>query len=203
MTAKRTWRSEGVTLIELLITVTIGVVILGLTFSIVMSNRELMTRDQIDTELNQNLRIGADILGDDIRIAGQGILIPNPNMMPLRIQNNQIVIRNREVQPSGIVEVQQRTYWLEDNILWLRVSRSLDGITFVDGPDQGVINKVRAMNVSTVLQNGSADDKLDTPAEWSNLREVRIQLIGATDIRGKTHTSELTSSFFPRNVLSR
>ena len=203
MTAKRTWRSEGVTLIELLITVTIGVVILGLTFSIVMSNRELMTRDQIDTELNQNLRIGADILGDDIRISGQGILIPNPNMMPLRIQNNQIVIRNREVQPSGIVEVQQRTYWLEDNILWLRVSRSLDGITFVDGPDQGVINKVQAMNVSTVLQNGSADDKLDTPAEWSNLREVRIQLIGATDIRGKTHTSELTSSFFPRNVLSR
>ena len=62
------------------------------------------------------------------------------------------------------------------------------------------------MNISAVLQNGNASittDTLDTANQWNNLRAVQIQLIGAADIRGKTYESELTSSFFPRNVLSQ
>ena len=203
-------RISGVTLVELLVTVAIGVVILGLTFSIVMSNRNLMTRDQVNTELNQNLRIGADILGDDLRIAGQGILIPTSSSMPLKIQNNVITIRNRFIEIDRLTGLtinitQDRTYRLQGDILQLQVSTSRNGDLgpFVNGPDQGVINKVRAMNVSAVLQNGSTITTLDQPNQWSNLRAVNIQLIGATDIRGKTYTSELSSSFFPRNVLSR
>ncbi len=210
MRTKYTHRTAGVTLVELLITVVIGVAILGLTFTIVMANRNLMTIDQVGTELNQNLRIGADIMGDDIRIAGQGILAPTLIDMPLVIQDDQIVIRNRFIDPiTGNTDVERLTYWLQGDILMLRVDLSNDGglgITFDNGADQGVINKVQTMNVSAVLQVGNVEntvDTLDEPNQWRNLQEVRVQLIGATDIRGKTHTSELTSSFFPRNVLSR
>ena len=62
----------GVTLVELLVTLVIGLIIMGLTFTIVMANRNLMTRDQVNTELNQNLRIGADIIGDGRPRRGAG-----------------------------------------------------------------------------------------------------------------------------------
>ncbi len=198
----------GVTIVELLITITIGVVILGLTFTIVMANRNLMTVDQVNTELKQNLRIGADILGDDLRVAGQGILVPSGARMPLTIANNVITIRNEVREEDGgvlIDVVYLRRYWLDNDILWLRVLRSTDGgANFVNNRgDQGVINKVSTMNVQAVYQGGASLPTLTSPNNWNNLSAVQVQLIGQTDVRGETYTRELTSSFFPRNVLSQ
>ena len=204
----QTIHRAGVTLVELLITVVIGVVILGLTFSIVMANRQLMTRDQVNTELAQNLRIGADILGDDLRVAGQGFLRVISGNVPLTIQNNVITIRNRGIeidQSTGVTTdiEERRTYWLQNNILWLRVDRSENDGPFEFGANQGVINKVQSMRVRAQDRNGNFSNNLTTANDWNTLRAVEIQLIGATTIRGETFDSEITSSFFPRNVRSR
>ena len=206
MMAEREHRTAGVTMVELLITVVIGLVILGLTFTIVMANRNLMSRDQLNTELNQNLRIGADILGDDIRIAGQGILSPRSGNMPLTIQNDQIVVRNRYLDDSTgvtIESVEELTYRLSGEVLERQRRISVGGAPFVARAPQGVINKVRSMQVWAVDQSGNRSPTLATPSDWNTLRAVEVQLIGEADLRGETHTSELTSSFFPRNVLSR
>ena len=206
----QTTRRAGVTLVELLITVVIGVVILGLTFSIVMANRQLMTRDQVNTELGQNLRIGADILGDDLRVAGQGFINVVAGNMPLTIQNNVITIRNRFIEvdedTGAITNITQvRTYQLQGDILELQLetSRNGDDGPFEVGDVQGVINKVQSMRVRAQDRNGNFSNNLTTANDWNTLRAVEIQLVGATTIRGETFDSEITSSFFPRNVRSR
>ncbi|AFV77326.1 prepilin-type N-terminal cleavage/methylation domain-containing protein (plasmid) [Thermus oshimai JL-2] len=63
--------AKGLTLIELLVALGIGALILALSLGLVLSNRQLYTLDQTRTALNQNLRAALDLLGADIRQAGE------------------------------------------------------------------------------------------------------------------------------------
>ncbi len=63
--------AKGLTLVELLVALGIAVLILGLSLSLVLSSRRLYTLDQTRTALNQNLRAALDLLGADIRQAGE------------------------------------------------------------------------------------------------------------------------------------
>lgn len=64
---------KGFTVIELLVTSVLGLIILGLTTSSVITNRQVLGRDNVRTRLNQNLRGSMDIVGLDIRIAGENL----------------------------------------------------------------------------------------------------------------------------------
>ncbi|MDX2005677.1 MAG: hypothetical protein SFU83_10405 [Meiothermus sp.] len=66
-------RRGGFTVIELLIATAVGVIILGASISLIISNRRVYELDRLRTELNQNLRGALDLLGTDIRLAGQGL----------------------------------------------------------------------------------------------------------------------------------
>lgn len=63
--------AKGMTLVELLLALALGVIILGLAFSITLSNRRLYQMDQSRTALNQNLRTAMDMVGADVRQAGE------------------------------------------------------------------------------------------------------------------------------------
>jgi len=63
--------AKGVTLVELLLALVVGMVVLGLAFSITLSNRRLYQVDQSRTALNQNLRTAMDMIGADVRQAGE------------------------------------------------------------------------------------------------------------------------------------
>lgn len=68
-------RPEGLTLVELLVTMGILAIILGASFSLVISNRRIYQIDQNRTAINQNLRSGMDILAADVRQAGERLSI--------------------------------------------------------------------------------------------------------------------------------
>lgn len=63
--------SRGFSLIELLLAMGITSVVLGAILAITLSSREILETDQNRTSLNQNLRGGMDLMGVDIRQAGE------------------------------------------------------------------------------------------------------------------------------------
>lgn len=70
--------SSGFTLIELMVTLTVVGLIAGATLTITLSSQRIFETDQNRTTINQNLRSGMDLLGIDIRQAGERL----PNNMP-------------------------------------------------------------------------------------------------------------------------
>ncbi len=79
MTAPRTSRSrpsspastDGLTLVELLIAMLIAGVVLGAALALTLSSRKLFDVDTARTEVNQSLRGILEIIGNDVRIAGE------------------------------------------------------------------------------------------------------------------------------------
>ena len=74
---------RGVTLVELLVSLAVVGLLLALVLPIVLSNRRTVELDQVRTGVNQTLRAAHDLIGADLRIAGErfneiglGILSP-------------------------------------------------------------------------------------------------------------------------------
>ena len=84
--------TSGVTLVELLISVAVGLIVITSAFGLTMSNRKLLAADQERTSVNQNLRSALDIIGADVRVTGErlgsssvpAIVVRNGNELVLR-----------------------------------------------------------------------------------------------------------------------
>jgi Tfp pilus assembly protein PilW len=201
-------RTSGFTLIEVLIALTIGMIILGVALSLTLSNRQLLTRDRTSNELNQNLQAAAEIMGDDIRLAGADLGAPIPSRMPIVIANNYISI-SRDLSPNpNNINIETRIYQLDTatNTLTLTVTTTAGG----NQAAAGVINNVSAMNVTAILQGTTTVTTLGSPTDpnvdrsnWSNITSIQVGLTGTATINGHPVTKTLTSTFFPRNVFSK
>lgn len=64
-------RRDGFTLLEILVTLAVMGIIMGMLIPTIMAAREVVRSDQLQTTVNQNVRGGADLIGSDIRIAGE------------------------------------------------------------------------------------------------------------------------------------
>src|SRR5690606_6020349 len=64
---------KGFTLVELLVTSFLGLIMLALTLSATTSNRRLYKYDLVRTRINQNMRSALDIMGIDVRQAGENL----------------------------------------------------------------------------------------------------------------------------------
>ncbi len=74
---------RGITFVELLVTMAVVGVLMGLVLPIFLSNRRAVELDQVRTGVNQTLRAAHDLIATDLRIAGErfneiglGILSP-------------------------------------------------------------------------------------------------------------------------------
>lgn len=65
---------EGYTLLELVIASTLGLAVISLSATAVLFNRGLLLRDTARVEINQSLRASLDIIGADIRQAGENLI---------------------------------------------------------------------------------------------------------------------------------
>ncbi len=84
--------ASGVTLVELLLALAVGMMIIGSAFALTMSNRRLLAADQERTSTNQNLRSALDILAADVRVAGEGL--GSASLPVIAVQNgNELVLR--------------------------------------------------------------------------------------------------------------
>lgn len=64
---------SGVTLVELLVAIVIASIVLGIGLQVAVYNRRLYLEDQTRNSVNQNLRAAIDIVGTDIKQAGEWI----------------------------------------------------------------------------------------------------------------------------------
>jgi type IV pilus assembly protein PilW len=69
---------SGFTVAELLVSSLIGLMIAGMTLSVSLSNRGLFQFDLARTKLNQNLRSSLDVIGLNIRQAGENLPLTFP-----------------------------------------------------------------------------------------------------------------------------
>src|SRR5699024_1448932 len=91
-------RTAGLTLVELLIAVLVGALILGVAFSLTMSNRRLFQSDRSRTEANQNLRVALDLIGADARIAGDLMDDRNLPLPAIEVRGgNELIFRRKLV----------------------------------------------------------------------------------------------------------
>lgn len=70
--------ARGFTIAEMMVASFIGMLFTGMLFTLTTVNRNVMGKDSIRTGLNQNLRGALDLVGADIRVAGEnlGTLFP-------------------------------------------------------------------------------------------------------------------------------
>jgi len=70
--------TTGASMIELLVALTLAGLVAAVTLSVTLSSREMYDSDRGRIDLNQNLRIGLDLLGLDVREAGEGLPLDFP-----------------------------------------------------------------------------------------------------------------------------
>ena len=71
--AEQAGPAAGFTLVELLVGTLVGLAITGGALTLALSGRRIYQTDQNRTSVNQNLRAGMDLLGTDLRQAGERI----------------------------------------------------------------------------------------------------------------------------------
>lgn len=78
-------RTSGFTLVEMLLALVLGVVVIGLALSLVLSSHSVFTLDRARTNVNQNLRSGMDIMMADVRQAGERL---GPDIPAVEVKKN-------------------------------------------------------------------------------------------------------------------
>ncbi len=68
----------GLTLVELLVAMAVTLVMMGAALSITLSSKRIYATDRTRTDLNQNLRNGLDLVGLDVRQAGERLPLDIP-----------------------------------------------------------------------------------------------------------------------------
>lgn len=92
----------GFTLIELLIAMAISAIVLSLALFGSLLNRQIYLKDQARNEVAQTLRLPLDIIGNDIKQAGEGIGTSDPNfpVILLATEPTQLIMRRQLIQTS-------------------------------------------------------------------------------------------------------
>ncbi|MEL7085810.1 MAG: hypothetical protein AAGM36_15075 [Cyanobacteria bacterium J06597_1] len=68
---KKSQNSKGFSLVELLAASLVGASVIGVASSLIFFNRNLYLKDSSRTQVNQNLRASIDLIGFDVRQAGE------------------------------------------------------------------------------------------------------------------------------------
>lgn len=94
--------SSGVTVAELLLALAISMAVVGSAFAITMSSRRLMQADQTRTGANQSLRSAMDIIGNDVRLAGERLSRQGtPDIPPVvLVGGNDLALRRNVLENS-------------------------------------------------------------------------------------------------------
>ena len=96
LNSARTANQWGMTLTEVLLALVVGGMILTVSLGITQANKALLDTNQARTSSNQNIRTIVDLIGDDVRSAGErlkGDSITPPSVMPIMIDNGALILK--------------------------------------------------------------------------------------------------------------
>ncbi|MEM8778292.1 MAG: hypothetical protein AAGF26_05345 [Cyanobacteria bacterium P01_G01_bin.49] len=146
---------EGMTLSELLMGTIVGLIVINLAFMGFSWNRQIYLRDQQTNSVNQTLRTVFEIVGADIRQAGEGFA-EDPNFPSIEITYNSVT-ENSEVSIRRSL---------------LSVSLPVCGAIRGGSTDPVVVadNAVAGCSVIDEDNNGTGNGWPDTLDIWRNYR---------------------------------
>lgn len=88
----QTNQQKGFTLVELLITLIVGILVISAAVSVTIASNRMFRVDRARTRMNQDLRAASDLIGADVRTAGS--YLPNNGLQPIVVRNgNELEIR--------------------------------------------------------------------------------------------------------------
>jgi hypothetical protein len=126
--------NRGLSLIEVLITLGIGVLLIGVAVGIAFSSRRLFSMDQARTSVNQNLRAAIDIIGNDIRTTGERIdrrTLVNINGIEI-IDGTEILLRRNLLDDT--LPICMTSLGTTANTITVSRTGNGDGINLTDHP---------------------------------------------------------------------
>jgi type IV pilus assembly protein PilW len=103
-------------------------------------------------------------------------------------------------QEAYAVDQQVRVYMLEERVYGL-TDGLLQFSSSASAATLNVTGNVVDFQVRAVLEDGSVQDGFDSGDSWTELSALEVTLVARVD-DGSGMTRELTTRFFPRNVLS-
>lgn len=179
-------RTAGLTIVELLITLVIGVMILGLALSLTMSNRRLYQVDRSRTETNQNLRVTLDMIGADARIAGE--LMTDPALKLLAIEvfgGSELILRRKQLSGTLPVCLEDGDTFGPGDGLLLPISRSAAGepkmpsfCDWIDVDGNGMPDYVEPYAELLASQGGVAHGYIYQPNRFEPISITGIEAAG-------------------------
>ncbi len=88
----------GLSLVELLVALTVAILVLAAAIAVTFANRRVMNMDQARTSLNQNLRTGLSIIGDDVQISGERLTAKSDAYLPpVEVQGGTVLVLRRNL----------------------------------------------------------------------------------------------------------
>ena len=96
-------RQAGVSVVELLVAMAVGGLVIVAAVGVTISSQRLFGTDQARTNINQNLRSALDLIGDDVRVAGQRLV--GSGLSPIRIFVDDDGNHNLEIRRSMVPAV--------------------------------------------------------------------------------------------------
>ncbi len=196
----------GFTLLELLISMTIGLVVLGSVFSSFTTQKKSYELQEQITVMEQNLRVPLDIITRDLRNAGAN---PEPNttlvagtsvgLIPggtrnINITTNQLRILadltgDGDTGDSG-----------EDVDYSLDGTDYTDGITFdIDRDGQPLVQNITALTFTYYDSNGNTIATPITGTNLANIRVVQVSITARTDREDPTFMAGVDIDGNPNN----
>ena len=166
--------AAGFSIAEVLVALTLVVVLTGSALAIALSSRSVYDTDLNRTTLNQNLRVGVDLLGIDVRQAGQQL----PNDIPA------IQILDRAGGGTDTLILQRNELGVV-----LPVCKDVQAGTASDAVFVALRRRNPPLGCSPV-PDGDADDWPDNLQVWRNYRinhggEVRAYIYNPTTGEGE------------------
>ncbi len=101
--------NDGITMVELLISMFIASIVVGLAFTVMLFDRKLYAQDQVRTTVNQNLRSAMDMIGPDIKQAGERLPANFPAIELNTVSGQQVLTIRRSLSSTALPVCQPTT----------------------------------------------------------------------------------------------
>lgn len=95
---RRGGAAAGLTLVELLVALVVATLVIAAAVAVTFANRRVVSMDQARTSLNQNLRTGLSIIGDDVQVSGERLPSRSDAYLPpIEVQGGTVLILRRNL----------------------------------------------------------------------------------------------------------
>jgi len=161
--------NKGFTLVELLVTTLISAIILGASLSLIVDQRKQFVTDQTRTQVSQNLRTGMDLIGADVKRAGEGLEKDKKQPVIVLIDENDTnnysdadeLILQRKIIPEKLAVCEEVA--IGASSITVSIASGSGLCNFSDGDADGFTDQLRSFREHRCEEDGTAGCIATTP----------------------------------------